>query len=296
MLGGVAAAVSRISLNCLSSRGITDPLEAGGRSTAPAFELPLCELVRLARFGERSAISGITIVRNSRATCPPATTVNCNRTWSTGDTYTTLPARNSSAVNGISRLTALPRMSNMPKSAFEILSALPFHEIRRSLPCLSTDNPSGDCTSVRATVACDATGRLEPRRKYREAPANTEAATTATSAGASHHLPDACRRSATGCGVLDSCPRSAGDTGIGSDGGCVSSPGNTNSSRPVDEPCDGTRTVFERRRPSSTASSAASKGNTINGQSKISPSPQKQKLAAPIVDFFVSTNINTELG
>src|ERR1017187_614890 len=187
-------------------------------------------------------------------------------------------------------------MSNMPKSAFKILSALPFHETRRSLPSLSTDNPSGDCTSVRGADACGATGRLEPRGKKRTARANAEADTTAANAAASHHLPDVCRRFATGGGVLDSCPRSAGNTGTGSDGGCVSSPGSATSSRPADELCDAARTLLNRRCPSSTASSAASKGNTINGQSKISPSPQKQKRAAPMPDFPVSTSINTDLG
>ncbi len=65
----------------------------------------------------------------------------------------TLPARSSSALNGTSRFTALPRISNMPKSALAISGALLFHEIRRSLPRRSTARPSGTLTSARTTSA-----------------------------------------------------------------------------------------------------------------------------------------------
>src|ERR1039457_585236 len=80
-------------------------------------------------------------------------------------------------------------------------------------------------------------------------------------------------------GAIDFCRCSGGGTGRGTDAvtGCNS-------------------VWVASGRDALDASASAAKGNTITGQSKSSPSPQKQKRALPILDSVVSICKNTALG
>ena len=168
----------------------------------------------------------------------------------------------------------------MPKLAFETMGALPSHETRRPLPRFSTARPSEVFfTSVDAAAAgCGATGSLEPGLKYANAPNDRDRhASAASITHSSQGRPVVCR--ACLAGAIDFCRCSGGGTGRGADAatGCNS-------------------VWVASGRDALDASASAAKGNTITGQSKSSPSPQKQKRALPILDSVVSICKNTALG